>query len=350
MTSTDPVEAARAAGLRYVNDDMPGIKRRRAGKGFSYRLSDGTPLHDPAELARITGLGIPPAWNDVWISPMPNSHIQATGRDVKGRKQYRYHPRWREIRDETKYDRMLAFGAALPQMRARIERDLQRSDLSREKVIAAVVRLLEMTLIRVGNAEYARANESYGLTTLHDEHVTVSGTTLHFHFRGKSGKEHAIAIQDRRLARIVKRCQDLPGYELFQYLDAHREHQTLDSGDVNAYLREISGQDFTAKDFRTWAGTVLAVQALAAIGPFSTQAQARRNVSQAIKQVAQQLGNTPAICRKSYVYPAVIETYLKGALLSALEQVADLPPQDGLRPEEAQVMAWMQQQAKTPLA
>lgn len=341
MLTSDPIETAQAAGLCYVSDAMPGIRRRRAGKGFSYRMSDGTTLRDPQALERIAGLGIPPAWNDVWICPLPNGHIQATGRDVRGRKQYRYHPRWRERRDETKYDRMVAFGTALPQLRARVEQDLARPGLPREKVVAAVVRLLEMTLIRVGNTEYARTNESYGLTTMHDEHVNIAGKTIRFQFRGKSGKEHSVVIQDRRLARIVRRCQDLPGHELFQYLDEKGECQCIGSADVNSYLREISGQDFTAKDFRTWAGTLLAVQALEQLGPCDKITRARRQIAQAIKQVAARLGNTPAICRKSYVHPAVIAAYLEGNLPGQPGQFVE--EQAGMHPEELRVLAWLRQ-------
>ncbi|MCU0495610.1 MAG: DNA topoisomerase IB [Chloroflexaceae bacterium] len=334
----DPVESARAAGLRYVNDKTPGIRRRRVGKGFSYRASDGSPVREPQELERIASLGIPPAWNEVWISPWPDGHIQATGRDVKGRKQYRYHPRWRAMRDDTKYDRMLAFGAALPEMRTQIERDLRRPDLSRRKVLATVVRLLEKTLIRVGNAEYARSNESYGLTTLHDEHVHVEDSRVCFQFRGKSGKDHTITLKDRRLARIVRQCQELPGDSLFQYLD-DGELETIDSSDVNEYLREISGQEFTAKDFRTWAGTITAALALERLGPAPNATRGKRMAMQAIKETAARLGNTPAICRKSYIHPAVIEAYLDGTLLDELHRVAEDVPE--LNADEDRVLAWL---------
>ncbi|HEY0607595.1 MAG TPA: hypothetical protein VGD58_32060, partial [Herpetosiphonaceae bacterium] len=232
MLITDPVQSAKAAGLRYVSDEMPGIRRKRAGKNFSYIGLDGKPIRDPEELQRIKSLGIPPAYTDVWICPLPNGHIQATGRDAKGRKQYRYHPRWREVRDETKYGRMLAFGQALPQIRERVEQDLTLPGLPREKVLATVVRLLGTTLIRVGNDEYAKQNKSFGLTTMRDRHVEINGATVKFRFRGKSGKNHSIALTDRRLARIVKRCRDIPGYELFQYIDDNDERQTIDSADV----------------------------------------------------------------------------------------------------------------------
>ena len=309
---TDPLDSARVAGLRYVDDDRPGIRRRRAGRGFIYLDADGRRVRDAETLARIKRLAIPPAWRDVWICPHAHGHLQASGRDARGRKQYRYHARWRAVRDETKYARMLAFAAALPAVRRRVDEDLKRPGLPREKVLAAVVRLLETTLIRVGNEEYARANRSFGLTTMRARHVDIDGATLTFEFRGKGGRQHRVDINDRRLARIVGRCQELPGQELFQYLDADGERRTVDSGDVNAYLREVIGEDFTAKDFRTWAGTVLAALALAEVERFDSQAQARRHVVRAVEQVAQSLGNTPAICRKSYIHPAVIETYLEG--------------------------------------
>jgi DNA topoisomerase-1 len=346
MSLQEPSQSARAAGLRYVSDDRPGIRRKRAGKGFSYIGPDGAPIRDEETLRRIKSLAIPPAWQDVWICPHPNGHLQATGRDAKGRKQYRYHPRWRATRDETKYERMIAFGRALPHIRERVEHDMGLPGLPREKVLATVVRLLETTLIRVGNQEYAKANRSFGLTTMRDRHVEVDGATLRFEFRGKSGIRHSVDLHDRRLARIVKRCRDLPGYELFQYLDDAGQRQTIDSADVNDYLRAISGEDFTAKDFRTWAGTVLAALALQEFESFDSQAQAKRNIVGAIQNVAERLGNTPAICRKSYVHPAVIDAYLEGAMLDSLRQrteqelsgdLANLPP------EEAAVLALLQQ-------
>lgn len=341
MLITDPVQSAKAAGLRYVSDEMPGIRRKRAGKHFSYLGLDGKPIHDPEELQRIKSLGIPPAYTDVWICPLPNGHIQATGRDAKGRKQYRYHPRWREVRDETKYGRMLAFGAALPRIRERVEQDLALPGLSRAKVLATVVRLLGTTLIRVGNDEYAKQNKSFGLTTMRDRHVEINGATVKFRFRGKSGKNHSIALTDRRLARIVKRCRDIPGYELFQYIDDNGERQTIDSSDVNEYLREITGQDFTAKDFRTWAGTVLATLALQECEAFESETQARRQIAQAITSVAERLGNTPSICRKCYVHPAVIDSYLDGTMIESLQQRVEQELEDapeGLEPEERAVM------------
>ena len=260
--STDPQRSAQAAGLRYVSDAQPGIQRQRAGRGFRYIGVDGRPIRDAQSLRRFKALVIPPAWTEVWICPRPDGHIQATGRDTRGRKQYRYHPRWRIVRDTTKYDRMIAFGEALPRLRECVERDMARPGLPFEKVLATVVRLLETTLIRIGNSEYARENQSFGLTTMRDRHVKISGPTLQFQFRGKGGKYHTVSLDDRRLANNVKRCQDIPGYALFQYLDETGQRQTIDSADVNAYLRDLTGQDFTAKDMRTWAGTVSAACAL----------------------------------------------------------------------------------------
>jgi DNA topoisomerase I len=320
---SDPVESAQAAGLRYVSDTQPGIRRKRAGKGFTYVGPDGKAIRDPVEVSRIRSLAIPPAYTDVWICPSPNGHIQATGRDARGRKQYRYHPKWREVRDETKFGRMLAFSEALHTIRTRLEQDLSRPGLPREKVLAAVVSLLECTRIRVGNEEYTKANRSYGLTTLQDRHVEISGANLRFEFRGKSGKTHTVSLKDRRLARIVQRCQALPGEDLFQYLDDEGVRQTISSGDVNEYIKEISGQEFTAKDFRTWAGTLLAVSALSAAGAFTTQRQAKSIVLRAIDSVAEQLNNTRSVCRKYYVHPAVFDAYLAGTMLEALKDGAD---------------------------
>ncbi len=320
---TDPVASAKAAGLRYVHDDRPGISRKRAGKGWSYTGPDGRRITYKPERKRIDALAIPPAYTDVWICPDHRGHIQATGRDARGRKQYRYHPLWREVRDETKYNRMVAFGEALPLIRERTDHDLRRHGLPREKVLAAVIRLLEMTLIRVGNEEYARTNESFGLTTMHDEHVDVTSSGLQFHFRGKSGVEHAVQLSDRRLATVVGRCQDLPGQELFQYLDDDGEQHTVDSTDVNDYLREITGQEFTAKDFRTWAGTVLATRALQEFGAVDTEAEAKKNIVRAIEAVAARLGNTATICRKCYVHPVVLESYTDGSMLETAKQRAE---------------------------
>ena len=341
---SDPIESAQAAGLRYVSDTQPGIRRKKSGKGFSYVGTDGKPIRDEKELARIRSLAIPPAYTDVWICPIPNGHIQATGRDARGRKQYRYHPKWREARDETKFGRMLAFSEVLPKIRERIDRDLARPGLPREKVLATVVRLLECTCIRVGNDEYAKANRSYGLTTLQDRHVEISGSNLRFEFRGKSGKTHRVDLNDRRLARIVQRCQALPGEDLFQFLDDEGVRQTIGSGDVNDYIKEISGQEFTAKDFRTWAGTLLAVGALTEIGPWSSQRHAKSNVLKAIDLVAEQLNNTRAVCRKYYVHPAIFETYLAGTLVDALQNGTQESTKSALADEEAAVVSLLRQQ------
>ena len=332
--SPDPFESAQAAGLRYVSDASPGIRRRRSGRGFGYVGPDGRAVRDKATLARIRSLAIPPAYTDVWICLMANGHLQATGRDARGRKQYRYHPKWREVRDETKFGRMLAFSEALPRLRARAEQDLSLPGLPRAKVLATVVRLLECTGIRVGNDEYARTNRSFGLTTLQDHHVEVSGAKLLFEFRGKSGKTQRVALSDRRLARIVARCQALPGADLFQYLDDEGARVSIGSGDVNDYLREITGDDFTAKDFRTWAGTLQAVAALEALGPAPTEREAKSAVLRAIDQVAERLNNTRAVCRKYYVHPAVIETYQAGALHDALRNGGPPPAGSGLSSEE----------------
>jgi DNA topoisomerase-1 len=305
------IESAELAGLRYAIDTQPGIRRHRVGSGFVYFDAAGKRLRNPHDLARIRSIVIPPAWTEVWICPRSDGHLQAVGRDARGRKQYRYHPRWRVVRDRTKYDHMVAFAKALPGIRRRVRADLRRSELPREKVLAAVVQLLESTQIRIGNEEYARENRSYGLTTLRDRHVEVSSTRLRFRFRGKSGKMREIAITDRRLARIVRRCQEIPGQELFQYIDEQGETRSVDSGDVNAYLREISGADFTAKDFRTWAGTVLACAALRRLAPARTKNEARKNVVRAIAEVAERLGNTPAVCRKAYIHPRVFDRYLE---------------------------------------
>lgn len=344
-TVIEPREASRAAGLRYVSDEAPGIRRVRRGTAFTYKDADGKTVRDRATLKRIKSLAIPPAWTDVWICPLANGHLQATGRDQRRRKQYRYHPRWREVRDEHKFSRMVAFGRALPRIRARVEEDLSRPGLGREKVLATVVRLLETTLIRVGNEEYARENRSFGLTTMRTRHVDVEGTSITFEFRAKSGKMQSIKLKDRRLARIVKACVDLPGKELFQYIDEAGERRTIDSADVNEYLREISGDEFTAKDFRTWAGTVLAALALQEFQAVDTQAAAKRNVTQAIERVAAKLGNTPAICRKCYVHPEVIGCYLDGTLVETLsDKVAETlrDELDGLDGAEAAVLAFLQ--------
>lgn len=310
----DPVQSARAAGLRYVSDSQPGLRRVKTSKGFRYVDPEGSAVRDGDTLARIKSLVIPPAWTDVWITRHANGHLQATGRDVKGRKQSRYHPRWREVRDETKYERMALFAHALPKIRERVEGDLKLAGLPRNKVLATIIKLMEETHIRVGNVEYARENGSYGLTTMRNKHVEIHGSKITFDFKGKSGVHHAINLTDKRLANIIKRCEDIPGYELFQFLDHEGNHHSIDSHDVNEYLREITGEHFTAKDFRTWAGSVLAGEMLRQIGPFTTATQAKKNVVQAITEVAARLGNTPSVCRKCYVHPAVLEAYLSGRM------------------------------------
>ena len=345
----DPAESAELAGLRYVTDTGPGIRRKRAGKHFSYIGVDGKPIRDRARLERIKSLAIPPAWIDVWIAPTGRAHIQATGRDAKGRKQYRYHPKWREARDETKYHRMLEFGRALPGIRAQVSADLALPGLPRQKVLATVVKLLEWTLIRVGNQEYARENKHYGLTTMRNRHVDVEGARVIFHFTGKSGIEHEIDVSDRRVARIVKRLQDLPGHNLFQYIDDDGERQDVTSDAVNQYLQDVSGQNFTAKDFRTWAGTLLAAQALQEFESFDSETQARKNVVQAIERVAERLGNTPSVCRKCYVHPEIIAAYMDGTTTHAVRELVEQEMAQGLsdlRPEEAAVMALLQQRLK----
>jgi len=316
--------------------------------GFEYFDAAGSRITGDDALARIRKLAIPPAWTDVWICPSPAGHLQATGRDARGRKQYRYHPRWRVVRDETKYDRVIAFGEALPRIRARAEQDLGRPGLPREKVLATVVQLLAKTLIRVGNDEYARANRSFGLTTLRDRHVDVNGSHVRFEFRGKSGRSHAVGIRSRRLAAIVRRCRDLPGYELFQYVDDEGGRQVVDSADVNAYLREAAGDEFTAKDFRTWAGTVLAVRALLAQPPAQSPAQAKKNVAQAVRAVAGVLGNTASVCRKSYVHPAILEAYEDGSLVKALGPLEEEPLAcvDDLQADERRVLRFLRARVK----
>ncbi|HZK92101.1 MAG TPA: DNA topoisomerase IB, partial [Stellaceae bacterium] len=313
----DPVAAARAAQLRHVSDDGPGIIRYQARHGFDYRDVHGELIADMETLGRIKSLAIPPAWTAVWICPSANGHIQATDRDARGRKQYRYHPRWRQTRDETKYSRMLMFSRALPRIRARVERDLRRRGLPREKVLATIVRLLELTLFRIGNTEYSRNNKSFGLTTLRDRHAVVEGGKIRLSFRGKSGVRHEGRLADRRLARIVKNCRDLPGYELFQYLDADGNRHAVDSADVNEYLRVTSGEEITAKDFRTWAGTHLAAMALRELGGLDGDISKSAMV-RAVEEVAKHLGNTAAVCRKCYIHPAIFEGYLDGTLLRTL--------------------------------
>ncbi|HEY0848008.1 MAG TPA: DNA topoisomerase IB [Noviherbaspirillum sp.] len=350
-TSGDDAPAiARQVGLRYVGDNLPGIRRVPDASGFRYVAADGRTIRDAATLARIQSLAIPPAWTDVWICPWENGHVQATGRDARQRKQYRYHPHWRRVRDEAKYERMLGFGKALPAIRRRVEEALALPGLPREKVLATILYLLEATMMRVGNEEYARQNKSFGLTTLRDRHARIDGSEVEFRFRGKSGVQHAVRVDDPRLSRIIRRMRDLPGQELFQYVDDDGQQRTVDSADINAYLREITGEDFTAKDFRTWSGTLLAALALQEYEKFDSEAQAKRNVVRAIEAVAARLGNTPSICRKCYVHPTVIESYLDGTMLEAMkarardEMAGDL---HALSAEEAAVLALLQERLYT---
>jgi DNA topoisomerase-1 len=328
------------------------VRRRRSGSGFVFIDLSGRRVRDPEALRRFRGLVIPPAWTDVWICPDPLGHLQATGRDARGRKQYRYHPRWREVRDETKFDRMIAFAQALPTVRRRTAEDLRKPGLPREKVLATVVQLLEKTLIRVGNDEYARQNGSFGLTTLRDGHVDVSGGRVRFTFRGKSGVEHEVDLSDRRLARIVKACRDIPGYDLFQYIDDEGNRQTVGSEEVNAYLKEITGQDFTSKDFRTWAGTVLAMQILCELEDCASDTQAKKNIVRAVEEVAKRLGNTKAVCRKSYIHPAVLDGYMEGSVRKGALQKARRAARAAayaLVEGEASVLAFLQRRAAREL-
>ena len=343
---TDPEEAAEEAGLRYVSDESLGYTRQRRGRKFVYFDTEGKEIRDENRILRLNRLAVPPAYSDVWICPSPNGHLQATGRDDRGRKQYRYHERWREERDENKYEKMVVFGESLPKIRRRISRDLKRRGLPRAKVLATVVQLLEKTFIRVGNEEYARENKSFGLTTLQNRHVEVKGAKLRFRFRGKSGQEHDIDTEDRRVAPIIKKLQELPGQEVFQYLDEKDERHPVTSDDVNQYLREITREEFTAKDFRTWAGTVMAAMALQAQEPFENKSQAKKNVKAAIDAVAKMLGNTPAVCRKCYVHPGIFETYLDGNLIEGLKKQTEETLAHALgelRSEEAAVLAFLRE-------
>jgi DNA topoisomerase I len=337
-TITEPVASAAMAGLRYVSDAQPGIRRKQNSRGMSFIGPDGKVIRRAAEIKRILALAVPPAWTDVWICPDPRGHIQATGRDAKRRKQYRYHRDWRATRDETKFDRMQAFAAALPILRRRTSADLSRPGLPRNKVIATIVQLLEKSLIRIGNEEYARQNGSFGLTTLRDRHVRVKGGTLSFQFRGKSGIRHSVDVDDRRLAHIVKQCRELPGHELFQYVDSHGKVQSVGSGDINEYLRKVTGEDFTAKDFRTWSATVLAVTALRELPVAATKGRSEKNVVTAIEAVARLLGNTRTVCRKSYVHPGVIDCYMAGTMAKILNRRSKPARIAGLRPDEVAVL------------
>lgn len=334
-----PKAAAKAAGLRYVTDTERGFSRVQKGRQLHIFNPQGREVSNESEIRRIRKLAIPPAWTDVWICPDPNGHLQATGRDARGRKQHRYHPRWREVRDETKYNRMLEFARVLPKIRQQTARDLRQKHLNQRKTLAAVVRILETGVIRIGNEEYARQNKSFGLTTMRDRHVRVERGAMHFQFRGKAGKFHNIRLDDPELARVVKDCQDLPGQELFQYIDEKGEQRKISSTDVNDYLREITGRAFTAKDFRTWAGTVLACVALRA----SAKPETKKNVLRAIEHVASRLGNTPSICRKCYIHPAVMEAYLDGTLLSMRKR-----KKRGVDADEALVIGLLKQRAMAP--
>jgi len=347
--SAEATKVAAENGLRYVSDARPGIRRFRKGGNFSYQLPNGRGLRDSATLKRIKSLVIPPAWKDVWICPDPQGHIQAMGRDDRKRKQYRYHPRWRVVRDETKFNRMIEFGKVLPKIRRQVRRELRLQGLGRNRILAAVVRLLELTALRVGNDEYANNNKSYGLTTLRHHHAKVRGSTIQFNFRGKSGQQQCVDVEHPTLSRIVRKCQDLPGQDLFQYLDEEGKVHDVTSGDVNSYLAEITGRDFTAKDFRTWTGTVLAALALREFELVDSKAKAKRNIVEAIQRVAKRLGNTPAVCKKCYIHPVIFDSYLDGTLVTRLRRAAEGELRSSLsrlRPEEAAVVALLQQRLK----
>lgn len=339
----DPKVIARAIQLRYVSDAKPGIRRERdTDQHFTYFDPHHHPITDEAELTRIAAIGIPPAWEQVWISPYPNGHILATGRDQKGRKQYRYHPKWHAHQSKSKFDHLARFGASLPIIRQTVDQHLRLRGLPREKVLAIVVSLLDHTLIRIGNSEYVRQNESYGLTTLQDDHVAIHGQKVAFSFRGKSGKDHTIDLQDRRLAKLIKACRDIPGYDLFQYYDDQGESWAISSGDVNDYLRQIAEDEFTAKDFRTWGGSALAVEALCDLPACESETSAKKAVAQAIKRVAVGLGNTPAVCRKYYIHPAVIQAYVDGTIHQILIETAEHPVPEGLDLNEAALLRLIQ--------
>lgn len=344
--SDESAVAAEQAGLRYVSDESPGYKRRINGKGFEYLDTQGRRIRDEQRLLRIKGLAIPPAWTDVWICPSSTGHIQATGRDARRRKQYRYHERWREIRDENKFGRLAAFAQVLPKIRRRIAKDMKLRGMPRHKVLATVVRLLERTFIRVGNEEYARENKSFGLTTMKNRHVAVKGARLRFRFRGKSGRQHEVDVTDQRIAKIVAKCQDLSGQDLFQYIDDNGEVRDVTSQDVNDYLREITDEDFTAKDFRTWAGTLLSALALNVQGGFETKRQAKANIRTAICAVSELLGNTPAICRRCYVHPAVLDTYLARIQIPGLSEAMRNSGNRQLRLAEAAVLTFLRPQSR----
>ena len=334
------VAAAEEAGLQYVSDERPGYRRKPKRKEFEYFDTEGKPIRDEQRLLRIKRLAIPPAWTGVWICPSPNGHIQATGRDARGRKQYRYHERWREVRDENKFDRLAEFAKALPNIRRRVTQDLKLPGLSRQKVLATIVRLLERTFIRIGNEEYARENKSFGLTTLKSRHAKVRGAQVLFRFRGKSGRQHEVDVTDRRVAKVIAKCQDLPGQDLFQYLEEGEEVRDVTSQDVNDYLHQIAGNDFSAKDFRTWGGTVLAAIALSKQEEFQTKKEAKANIKTAICAVAELLGNTPVVCRKCYVHPLIVEAYLNRTRIAGLNGTKSLEPPN-LRGAERAVLKFL---------
>jgi DNA topoisomerase-1 len=345
----DQRDAAESAGLLYVSDEEPGIRRRKSGKGFSYRNPDGSTVQDAETLKRIKSLAVPPAYTDVWICPDPRGHIQATGRDDRGRKQYRYHAAWRELRDSTKYEHMFEFARILPALRQRVDADMARRGLPREKVVATVVHLLENTLIRVGNSDYAKQNKSYGLTTLRDRHVKIEGAEMRFQFKGKSGKTWKLRVKDRRLAKVVKACQDIPGQHLFQYIDEDGDRQEVTSQDVNSYLKEATGADITAKDFRTWAGTVLAAMALREFETVDGAARTKKNVRAAVERVSARLGNTPTICRKCYIHPEVFNAYFEGDLAREIREEVEeelATEIEKLKPEEAALLALLRVRLK----
>ncbi|WP_338802108.1 DNA topoisomerase IB [Pseudomonas sp. RSB 5.4] len=342
MPDTAPADVL-PPDLHYVDDTQPGLTRKKLRGKFVYFDPAGQRITDPNEIKRINSLAVPPAYTDVWICADPRGHLQATGRDARGRKQYRYHPRWREVRDADKYSRLREFGLALPKLRKQLETLLDAPGFSRDKVMATVITLLDATLIRVGNTQYARDNRSYGLTTLRSRHVEVNGSAILFQFRGKSGIEHQITVKDRRLARIIKRCLEIPGQNLFQYLDENGERHTVSSHDVNTYLQTLTGADFTAKDYRTWAGSALALAVLREL-QWESEAEAKRHVVEMVKSVSKQLGNTPAVCRKCYIHPAVVERFLLGAL-------AELPRprvRKGLRSEEVALAMFLEQMMDAP--
>ena len=340
------VLAAEMGGLHYVVDSAPGFSRKRMRSGFRYLDTAGRPLQDSAQLARIKSLAIPPAWTDVWICADKNGHLQATGRDARGRKQYRYHNNWREVRDEAKYERMVGFAMQLPVIRARLEEDIRRPGLNREKVIATIIRLLDVTMIRIGNEEYAQANKSFGLTTLRNRHVTIDGAAIEFNFKGKSGVSHTLRITEPRLARIVRRMRELPGQELFQYVDNEGARHSIGSADVNSYLKAITGENYTAKDFRTWSGTVQAVTALKALGPAETVEETKKKIREAIEVAAKKLRNTPTICRKCYVHPTVLEAYANGAFDAFVDKKGNGELRTLFDSEEAFTLELLQQELK----